>query len=486
MYIAVNRIRFERFQFAFLGIVFGILLLSTFADGLRGNDNLIHEKNVADFQRDLLTEYIRDKRRARVELALNDLPNFRREVGSCSRFTSEKFWNESKSRYDGARNWEFDDESFIERQVGKERRCSSIIEKFAFLEEPLSAEEAAYPLAYGMIVYKNPAQVYYSLSAIYQPQNAYCIAVDGKSTPEFKQRMRDLAECLPHITVIEMEELRWCTRGVLKAQFECFKNLTLSSHSWNYYQYYTGFDVPLKTNLEMVRIFKQLNGTAVTEVCTVPPPKPQTTEKILPLYKAGMSALIPRESARYVLKNSLVNVTVNHLIETSYDICADELLWATIFGNKKLVPAPGSFEAADLYKKMTFEKWERDHKLKKHPDFNFTSTLAEPFRPERYLIGRFQIWWTSLEKCHGQMTHSSCAFGLADIPTLIQRSELVAHKFHLEVEPAAYFCMWKFIRERALDPKQNEFQGRNYRRITQVRLNSGESIDNLAAYYTEY
>ncbi|KAI6187019.1 hypothetical protein M3Y98_00196600 [Aphelenchoides besseyi] len=496
MHISVNPNKVEKYRSTLLGFLFGVVifvLFTGFVYWLRWDNGVVQEMNANDFQREFWAQFIKDSRRARVELAVSDLPHFNRQVGSCSRFMSGAHRNETKSwRYDEARSWKFDDETFMEHQLGTQKKfvsCSSIIDKFAFLEEPLSTEEAEYPLAYGMIVYKNAAQVYYSLSAIYQPQNAYCIAVDGKSASEFKQQMRDLAECLPHITVIEMPRIGWCGRSVLKAQFQCFQNLTHSQHPWKYYQYYTGFDVPLKTNLEMVRIFKQLNNTVVCELAPVVSPRPQTTENILPIYKAGMSALVPRESARYVLNNTLVNTTVNHLFRTRYNICPDELLWATIFGNKKLVPAPGSFEAAEMQKKLTFEKWEQDHNSRnsrKHPDFNVIPNNEEPFRPENYMISRFQIWESSLEKCHGAMTDKSCAFGLGDIPTLIERSELVAHKFHLEVEPAAYFCMWKYIRERALDPNQEKFQGHNYRHIAQVRLNSGESINKLSIYYNEY
>ncbi|KAI6227758.1 hypothetical protein M3Y99_01215400 [Aphelenchoides fujianensis] len=466
MQISVNRGRLEACRAATHTLVLGALVVFAFGIlvyWLRVDESVIQEMNAADFQRDFWTHFIKDSRRARVELAVNDLPHFSREVGSCGR------WYENETR-----SWRNDEA----------RKCSTLIEKFAFLEEPLSAEEADYPLAFGMIVYKNAAQVYYSLSSIYQPQNAYCIAVDGKSTPEFKRRMHDLAACLPHVTVIETEKIDWCGHGVLDALYSCFSNLTRSHHQWRYYQYFTGFDVPLKTNLEMVRIFKQLNGTVVTEVAPTRPDK-RRSGQILPLWKAGMSALIPREAARFAVGNVLVERTVEHLLHNRYNICPDELLWATIFGNKKLVPAPGSFEAEDFHRKLKAEKALIDRRSQTPPPSNFTPSAAEPFWPERYLISRFQIWDSSPHVCHGKMTDKSCVYGLGDIPNLVQRSELVAHKFHLDVEPAAYFCMWKFVRERALDPRQEEFRGHSYRRIAQARVHAGEPLNGMSVYFTE-
>lgn len=53
-----------------------------------------------------------------------------------------------------------------------------------------------------MLVHSRATQVYFMMSAVYQPQNAYCISVDGKSTAEFKRQMRLLAECFPNIHVM--------------------------------------------------------------------------------------------------------------------------------------------------------------------------------------------------------------------------------------------------------------------------------------------
>lgn len=40
------------------------------------------------------------------------------------------------------------------------------------------------------------------MSAIYHPQNAYCVALDGKSKEEFKNGVQKLAKCFPNIKVI--------------------------------------------------------------------------------------------------------------------------------------------------------------------------------------------------------------------------------------------------------------------------------------------
>jgi hypothetical protein len=44
---------------------------------------------------------------------------------------------------------------------------------------------------------------------------------------------------------------------------------------------------------------------------------------------------VSRESAEYALKNQRVNKTVEFLMNGHFDECVEELLWASMFGNKK-------------------------------------------------------------------------------------------------------------------------------------------------------
>ncbi|KAI6230889.1 hypothetical protein M3Y99_01017500 [Aphelenchoides fujianensis] len=383
--------------------------------------------------------------------------------------------------FEKARKWRFDGNRFLEQELGNNTNCAALIEKFAFVERPLSAEEAAYPLAYGMIVYTDVAQVFFLLSAIYQPQNAHCIAVDGKSTPDFKRRIHELAGCLPNITVIEVPPVGWCTASVLDALYTCFSNLTFSDHPWQYYQYVTGFDLPLKTDLEIVRIFKQLNKTVMTEITDV---GRLGGEKTLPVWKTGMGALVPRAAARFAVGNELVQQTVRSMIEAKEPLggCPDEHLWATVFGNRKLVPAPGSYDVESFYEKVKAEFGRISQEERRSPLPNYTPTAAEPVWPKNQEVARHQVW---SGECHGEWTGGSCVFGLGDLPALAKRWKLVAHKFHWNVEPAAYFCWWAAVRERAFDGRQAEFRGRHYARLSQVRVKSGESLAEIPAFLTE-
>jgi hypothetical protein len=80
-------------------------------------------------------------------------------------------------------------------------RCSSIVSTFGFNEQPISDEESAYLLAFAITHLGNStAQLYYTLSTLYHPQNMHCIAVESNSS--VIEQVKKLAECLPNVEVI--------------------------------------------------------------------------------------------------------------------------------------------------------------------------------------------------------------------------------------------------------------------------------------------
>ncbi|CAJ0572384.1 unnamed protein product, partial [Mesorhabditis spiculigera] len=159
------------------------------------------------------------------------------------------------------KDWAYDHHYHTGILLDADDRCAAFKTQFHFQERPLSREEADFPLAYGLVVYKNIMQVLHMLSAFYQPQNLYCIAMDGHSNETFKALMRNVGGCFSNIHIIEIPRIGWGEYGIVTAVWSCLKYAAASQNQWKYYQYLSGVDVPLKTNLEMVRIFKALNGS---------------------------------------------------------------------------------------------------------------------------------------------------------------------------------------------------------------------------------
>uniref|UniRef100_A0A914KIR2 Uncharacterized protein n=1 Tax=Meloidogyne incognita TaxID=6306 RepID=A0A914KIR2_MELIC len=374
------------------------------------------------------------------------------------------------------KEWKFNEENFYvepppdedEMDEGieiteEDDKCLNLQKLFLFHNKPLSKEESQYPLAYAMVTHKSVIQTMTMVSSVYQPQNAYCIVVDDKSSDDFLKKIQMLADCFPNIFVLNVGTIEWCKFGVVRAVFTCLKHLTEKNHNWRYLQYLSGVDLPLKTNLEMVRIFKQLNGTINADVLpferyrvrllkgSIKPP--------LTLWKSSLSALISREAADVMVKSDKVKNLLNYL---QYTWCSDESLWATIAGNPEELKIPGGFDAKFFYysllresercittQKSTFKSLEQQQQKNnktsiKTPLPPFTNS----FQLSSFYISRYQIWnqkrykhpitrtGKQLARCYGKFVKESCVFGVDDMPNLIRRPELVAHKMYMDFEPA--------------------------------------------------
>uniref|UniRef100_A0A1I7T4N9 Core-2/I-Branching enzyme n=1 Tax=Caenorhabditis tropicalis TaxID=1561998 RepID=A0A1I7T4N9_9PELO len=231
--------------------------------------------------------------------------------------------------------------------------CEDFRTVFGFFETARSEEEKEFPLAYGMLIHDNFIQLTLLLSAIYQPQNQFCLAVDGNSTKEFVEQVALLASCYPNIHYFITDKIKWCGYEILTSVFQCVDYLSRLPSDWKYFQYLSGVDAPLKSNLEMVRIFKAFNGSFNAEIS--PFEYYRLNRKLpwnspLPLFKTSLSATFSRESANFMVSNEKVLSQIEFLRGTT---CADESLWATIAGNPDKLAMPGGFNAA---------KWLRKHR----------------------------------------------------------------------------------------------------------------------------
>ena len=124
-------------------------------------------------------------------------------------------------------------------------------------------EESAYPLAYSIVMYKDLDQVEMLLRAIYRPHNFYCIHVDRKAKAPIRKGMTAIAKCFPNVFLASVsEDVRWGYFSVVQAEINCMEDL-IKAGKWTYFINLTGQEFPLKTNWELVRILKALNGSNV-------------------------------------------------------------------------------------------------------------------------------------------------------------------------------------------------------------------------------
>ncbi|XGW24449.1 hypothetical protein V3C99_006121 [Haemonchus contortus] len=345
-------------------------------------------------------------------------------------------------------------------------RCFAIRSLFGFDRKPISQEERDYPLAYGLIVYKNLVQILFMLSSFYRPQNEYCIAVSGGADSMFKLLIDEVDSCFDNVHVLHRPRIDWGSFEIINSTYACLELLSNSQTPWKYFQYLSGVDIPLKTNYEMVEIFKAWNDTVNTEFAQFQRQRVRSKRieaAPLPLFKSSLSATVPRKAVDRIVQSSESRDLLRFLRNTSIP---DESFWATLTGNVEKFPLPGGTDAAKWIEYR--ENYRKNHTAELAQSQNRTIIM-------RYYLSRYQLW--NAKRCHGKLSSGSCIFGVDDIANVLEQPHLVAHKLYIDFEPAAYFCGLKAIRSREGRPL--ELDVTPYRELPQVELSAGIPYENL-------
>lgn len=99
------------------------------------------------------------------------------------------------------------------------------------------------------------------LRLIYRPQNVYCIHVDAKSSSSVHRAVHAIASCFNNVILASQAiDIHWGEFSLLEAELICLQQLFNRSEPWRYYVNLMGREFPLRTNLELVQIFKAYNG----------------------------------------------------------------------------------------------------------------------------------------------------------------------------------------------------------------------------------
>ena len=150
-----------------------------------------------------------------------------------------------------------DEKAYLDSLKGN---CSQLIRSHSYIVEPLNEEEANFPIAYSLLIFKNSEQVGRLLRAIYRPQNYYCIHVDIKADYFFYLSILRIVDCFPNVIMASRRiNVLNGDFSVLEPEVICMRQL-LAYKKWRYFINLTGMEYPLKTNWEIVQILKALGG----------------------------------------------------------------------------------------------------------------------------------------------------------------------------------------------------------------------------------
>ncbi|XP_030586929.1 beta-1,3-galactosyl-O-glycosyl-glycoprotein beta-1,6-N-acetylglucosaminyltransferase 3 [Archocentrus centrarchus] len=323
--------------------------------------------------------------------------------------------------------------------------CQAYIRERGFITVPLSEEEKDFPIAYSMVIHENIEMFERLLRAVYAPQNIYCVHMDLKSSAKFKEAVAGIVSCFPNVFVAsKLERVVYASWFRVQADLNCMKDLLNSHVNWRYLLNTCGTDFPIKTNREMVRALKSLNGrnsleseatsnykkirwqyhynitnsVIRTDVMKSPPPIS------IPMFSGNAYFVVSRAFVEHVMQDG----EVQKFLEWEKDTYSpDEHLWATL---QRMPSVPGSlpqnnkFDVSDMLAVARAVKW-----IYSAGDMN----KGAPYEP-----------------CTGDYRRAVCVYGTGDLQWLLKQHHFFANKFDPEVDDIAIRCLESFLRFRAL------------------------------------
>ncbi|XP_075399036.1 N-acetyllactosaminide beta-1,6-N-acetylglucosaminyl-transferase-like, partial [Tenrec ecaudatus] len=318
--------------------------------------------------------------------------------------------------------------------------CPYYVTENHYITNPLSIEEATFPLAYVMIVGHDFDTFERLLRAIYMPQNVYCVHLDKKATYKFKLAVGQLVECFPNVFIASKSEYI-IYRGIskLRAEYICMRELLNSDIHWKYIINICDYDFPLKTNKELVQYLKTWKGKNITpHLGSIQKSAERINYVHVEHRNRTNSSVLKKEqkknpppnkihfgSAHFALTRqrvhfALFSKTATDLLHWSQDpYSPDGHFWTTL---NSLPDAPGSMAGGNPNTSLTAVKW---------------------------------IFQENVHNgCHGHYWQDMCIYGTGDLKWLSNSSSMFASKFELKKYPLTVECLELRIQERILNQSE--------------------------------
>ncbi|VDM04678.1 unnamed protein product [Schistocephalus solidus] len=312
-------------------------------------------------------------------------------------------------------------------------------------EPPVSIEEKEFPLAFALAVYRSINQVARLLRLIYRPHNAYVIHVDRKSSAVFYDAVVEVQRCFgSNVRVVPRDasvNVIWGDYTVLELELIA-AGMLLKMGGWKYLINLTGQELPLKTNLELVRALSRLNGSNIISASLkhryeyrIPKRKMNFSVTWL---KGAVHVVLRREFVHFMLQSPKAVEIRETLRLSSYHKHPDEQFFATLAYNAQL-GAPGACL--------------RIHEPEE-PDFDATRHSG---------IVRYKIWHPDF--CPSKYARDICILGSRSLPELLTAPQLFANKFHEDYFAEGYDCLEFELARRAYEGPSNTFDPSLYSKL---------------------
>ncbi|XP_047452770.1 beta-1,3-galactosyl-O-glycosyl-glycoprotein beta-1,6-N-acetylglucosaminyltransferase 3-like [Mugil cephalus] len=325
------------------------------------------------------------------------------------------------------------------------KNCPAYIKKRGFITVPLSEEEETFPIAYSMVIHENIEMFERLLRAVYTPQNVYCVHMDLKSSADFREAVKAIVSCFPNVFVAsKLERVVYASWSRVQADLNCMKDLLNSEVDWKYLLNTCGTDFPIKTNGEMVKALKALNGRNSMESEVTNDYKKQrwqyhhnVTDSVIqtgvrkspppissPMFSGNAYFVVTRAFVKHIIEDREVQTFLEWEKDT---YSPDEHLWATL---QRMPTVPGSAPANIKY------------------DMSDMQALARVVKWS-YLAGDVEKG-APYYPCTGEYRRAVCVYGAGDLRWLLRQHHLFANKFDPKIDDVAIRCLESVLHFKAL------------------------------------
>ncbi|KAL8573981.1 hypothetical protein ACOMHN_029428 [Nucella lapillus] len=303
--------------------------------------------------------------------------------------------------------------------------CSNFRHHFGFIMESLTEVERHFPIAFSVLAFKSAAQVVQLLTAVYRPQNIYCLHLDKKSAPEFRHAMEAVSRCFPNVFLASRSiNVRWGFYSVLEPEIVCMGDLGKNG-TWKYFINLTGQEFPLRTNYELVRILSALGGA--NDISAGFPTLASTISRwrrFLPaphnitLYKGAVHIVASRGFVDFVLHDPRAQDFLQWCKQTRH---ADEHFFNSLNRNPHL-QAPGRYLG--------------------------NRTEVDNFRTMSMSLSRYKNWFPRYPCPGHRVVHGICILNVLNLPLMYRRPELFANKFYADYSRLTLQCLAEALHNR--------------------------------------
>nr|XP_060611888.1 beta-1,3-galactosyl-O-glycosyl-glycoprotein beta-1,6-N-acetylglucosaminyltransferase 3 [Anolis sagrei ordinatus] len=332
--------------------------------------------------------------------------------------------------------------------INMTKDCELFRSSRKYIEFPLSKEEEEFPIAYSIVIHDKVEMFERLLRAIYTPQNVYCVHVDAKSPQPLQEAVRRIASCFGNVFLASKQErVVYASWNRVQADLNCMEDLLRSQVKWQYLLNTCGTDLPIKTNAEIVRSLKVLDGRnnmeaekpseykagrwkyhhdvtdSVVRTQTEKSPPPQSS----PMFTGNAYVILSRGFVQYLFQDPMVK----QFIEWSKDTYSpDEHIWATLHrmpGVPGGVPFNSKFDLTDMNAIARLVKWSYSE-----------GDIAKgaPYPP-----------------CTGVHRRAVCTYGAGDLHWMLSQHHLFANKFDSQVDNTVIECLEEYLRYKSIHGK---------------------------------